>query len=51
MRPGIRDRWRIVIEIDTFDGDPRYWDWSKLIGDPIKVTDSSFVERVLEDKE
>ena len=48
--PGIRDRWRVTIEIDTLDGDPRYWDWSKLIGDPVKVTDSSFVERVLEDK-
>jgi len=47
----MRDRWRITIEIDTYDGDPRYWDWSKLIDDPIKVTDSSFAGRVLEDKE
>lgn len=50
MRPGIRDRWRVTIEIDTFDGDPRDWDWSKLLGDPVKVTGSSFVGRVLEDK-
>lgn len=47
----MRDKWRVTIEIDTYDGDPRYWDWEQLLNDPVKVTDSSFAGRVLEDQE
>jgi hypothetical protein len=44
----MKDKWLVTIELDTYDGDPRYWDWSKLlIGDDVKVISSEFKGRVL----
>ena len=27
----MKDKWLVTIEIDTYDGDPREWDWEKLL--------------------
>jgi hypothetical protein len=44
----MKDKWLVTLEIDTYDGEPRYWDWSKLlVGDDVKVIESQFKGRVL----
>ena len=44
----MKDKWVITLEIDTYDGDPAKWDWSKLLtGDESKVIESQFKGRVL----
>ena len=50
VRPALKDKWEVVIEIDTFDGDPRYWDWRVFFpDDEVKIKTSRFVEVVRED--
>ena len=45
----MKDKWLITLEIDTYDGDPRLWDWQILLGneDEVKVIESQFKGRVL----
>jgi hypothetical protein len=45
----VKDKWLVTLEIDTYDGDPREWDWEILLGneDEIKIIESQFKGRVL----
>ena len=45
----MKDKWLVTIEIDTYDGDPRTWNWDNLyIGEEdIKIVESQFKGRVL----
>ena len=45
----MKDKWLVTIEIDTYDGDPRYWDWDAIfVGeDDIKIISSENKGRVL----
>lgn len=45
----MKDKWLVTIEIDTYDGDPRLWDWQILLGneDDSKVISSEYKGRVL----
>ena len=45
----MKDKWLVTIEIDTYDGDPRSWNWDNLyIGEEdIKIVSSEFQGRVL----
>lgn len=44
----MKDRYLITLEIETYDGDPREWDWDKLSTgeDVIKIISSDFKGRV-----
>ena len=45
----MKDKWLVTIEIDTYDGDPRYWDWDVIFPgeDDIKLISSDYKGRVL----
>lgn len=45
----MKDKWLVTLEIDTYDGDPRKWDWDYIFtsGDDVKVISSDFKGRVL----
>jgi hypothetical protein len=45
----VKDRYLVTLEIETYDGDPREWDWEKLStgSDVIKIISSDFKGRVL----
>ena len=45
----MKDKWLVTLEIDTYDGDPRWWDWDNLyIGEEdIKIVETQFKGRVL----
>ena len=45
----MKDKWLVTLEIDTYDGDPRWWDWGKLSTgeDVFKIISSDFKGRVL----
>ena len=45
----MKDKWLVTLEIDTYDGDPRQWEWSNLyIGEEdIKIVSSEYKGRVL----
>ena len=43
----MKDKWLVTLEIDTYDGDPRKWDWTDLVGDDSKIISSDFKGRVL----
>ena len=49
----MKDKWLVTLEIDTYDGDPRLWDWQILLGheDTSKAISSEFKGRVLPTKE
>jgi hypothetical protein len=40
----MKDKWLVTLEIDTYDGDPKSWDWEKLStgSDVIKIISSEF---------
>lgn len=48
----MKDRWLVTIEIETYDGDPRAWDWGTLLGyeDKVTVMSSDFKGRVLREE-
>ena len=48
----MKDKWLVTIEIDTYDGDPKMWDWGTLLGaeDDWKVIESFWKGRVLPDE-
>ena len=45
----MKDKWLVTLEIDTYDGDPRWWDWEKLSTgeDVFKLISSDYKGRVL----
>jgi hypothetical protein len=43
----MKDKWLVTMEVDTFDGDPKMWDWADLVGDEVKIISSDFKGRVL----
>lgn len=45
----MKDKWLVTIEIDTYDGDPRYWNWDAIfVGeDDVTVIETQFKGRVL----
>jgi hypothetical protein len=44
----MKDKWLVTLEIDTYDGDPKDWDWEKLSTglDAVKIISSEFKGRV-----
>jgi hypothetical protein len=48
----MKDRWLVTIEIETYDGDPRAWDWNYIFtgDDDVKVISSEFKGRVLKEE-
>jgi hypothetical protein len=48
----MKGRYLVTMEIDTYDGDPRWWDWSLFFGeeDAWKIISSNFNGRVLEEE-
>jgi hypothetical protein len=46
----MKDKWLITLEIETYDGDPRYWDWAHYLGGECKIITSEFKGRVLTDE-
>jgi|LakMenE18May11ns_1017448.scaffolds.fasta_scaffold9144824_3 hypothetical protein len=45
----MKDKWLVTLEIETYDGDPKSWNWDVIfVGeDDIKVIESQFKGRVL----
>jgi hypothetical protein len=45
----MKDRYLVTLEIDTYDGDPRKWDWDYIFtnGDDVTVIETQFKGRVL----
>jgi hypothetical protein len=45
----MKDRYLVTIEVETYDGDPRAWDWQTLLGheDKATVIETQFKGRVL----
>jgi len=44
----MKDKWLVMIEIDTYDGDPNNWGWDAMLdNDFVKVISSEFKGRVL----
>jgi hypothetical protein len=45
----MKGRYLVTMEIDTYDGDPRYWDWDIIFPgeDDIKIISSESKGRVL----
>jgi hypothetical protein len=45
----MKDKWLVTLEIDTYDGDPRKWDWDYIFTgeDIVKAISSEFKGRVL----
>lgn len=48
----MKDRYLVTIEIQTYDGDPKMWDWGTLLGaeDDWKVIETQWKGRVLPDE-
>ena len=47
----MKDKWLVTLEIDTYDGDPRAWDWTHYLGDEVKIITTEFKGRVLSDEQ
>jgi hypothetical protein len=47
----MKDRYLITLEIETYDGDPKLWDWNYYLGDEFKIISSEFKGRVLPTEE
>lgn len=45
----MKDKWLVTIEIDTYDGDPRLWNWDAIFtgDDDITIISSDYKGRVL----
>jgi hypothetical protein len=45
----MKEKWLVTLEIETYDGDPKSWNWDNLyIGEEdIKIVSSDFKGRVL----
>jgi hypothetical protein len=49
----MQDRYLVTIEIETYDGDPKSWDWDRIFTgeDNVRVISSDFKGRVLPEGE
>jgi len=47
----VKDKWLVTLEIETYDGDPKLWDWNYYLGDEFKIVSSEFKGRVLPTEE
>jgi hypothetical protein len=49
----MKDKWLVTLEIETYDGDPKKWDWDAIfVGeDDIKIISSDFKGRVLPEED
>ena len=49
----MKDRYLVTIEIETYDGDPRSWDWNYIFTeeDDVRVISSDYKGRVLPTEE
>jgi hypothetical protein len=49
----MKDKYQVTIEIQTYDGDPKNWNWDNLyIGEEdIKIISSDFKGRVLPEED
>lgn len=49
----MQDRYLVTLEIETYDGDPRAWDWGTLLGheDEVKVIETQYKGRVLPEED
>ncbi len=43
----MKDKWLVTLEVETYDGDPKQWDWSYYLGGEFKIISSEFKGRVL----
>ena len=45
----MKDRYLVTLEIDTYDGDPKDWDWDYILtnGDKSKIIETQWKGRVL----
>jgi hypothetical protein len=45
----MKDRYLVTLELRTYDGDPREWDWSTLLGheDEVEIIETQWKGRVL----
>jgi hypothetical protein len=44
----MKDRYLVTLEIETYDGDPKGWDWSYyFVSDYVKVIETQWKGRVL----
>jgi hypothetical protein len=45
----MKDRYLVTLEIETYDGDPKRWNWDYIFTgeDEVKVIESQFKGRVL----
>ena len=45
----MKDRYLVTIEIETYDGDPKNWDWNYIFTgeDEVRVISSDYKGRVL----
>ena len=45
----MKDKYLVTLEIDTYDGDPRKWDWDYIFTgeDEVKAISSEYKGRVL----
>jgi hypothetical protein len=45
----MKDRYLVTLELQTYDGDPKAWDWSTLLGheDQVEIIESQWKGRVL----
>jgi hypothetical protein len=45
----MKDRYLVTLEIETYDGDPRKWDWNYIFTgeDEVKVIETQWKGRVL----
>ena len=48
----MKDKWQVTLEIETYDGDPKAWDWDYIFTgeDDVKVISSDFKGRVLKEE-
>ncbi len=49
----MKDRYQITLEIETYDGDPKSWNWDNLyIGEEnVRIIETQFKGRVLPTEE
>jgi hypothetical protein len=48
----MKDRYLVTLEIETYDGDPKSWNWNYITGeDDVKIISSDFKGRVLPTEE
>lgn len=49
----MKDRYLVTLEIETYDGDPKSWDWNYIFTgeDEVRVISSDYKGRVLPEED